>query len=64
MMNKRKNRVTIGIKKCLKKRMDKFFEDYEKRGSYPYELYTLMCCVADEFDINYTMDLHGELMGV
>ncbi len=63
-INKRKNRVTIGIKKCLKTRMDKFFNDFSKMGLYPYELYTLMCTVADEFDINYTIDLHGELMGV
>ena len=52
------------IKNKLKKRMNKFFEDYEKMGLYPYELYTLMCTVADEHKINYTLDLHGELMGV
>jgi len=52
------------IKNKLKKRMNKFFEDYKKMGLYPYELYTLMCTIADEYDINYTLDLHGELMGV
>ena len=62
MMNK--NRVTEGIKKCLKNRMNEIHENFEKMGLYPYELYTLMCTVADEFDINYTIDLHGELMGV
>jgi hypothetical protein len=58
------NKVTEGIKKCLKIRMDMIFKQYEERDSYPYELYTLMCTIADEFDINYTMELHGELMGV
>ena len=64
MTNKRKNRVTIGIKKCLKSRMDEIYKNFDEMGMYPYEIYTLMCCVADEFDINYTMNLHGELMGV
>ena len=58
------NKITVGIKKCLKSRMDEIFRCYEEGGIYPYELYTLMCTVADEFDINYTLDLHGELMGV
>jgi hypothetical protein len=35
---------------------------YEMIGHFPYELYTLMCGVADEYGINYTMELHGEVL--
>lgn len=53
------------IKTGLKQRMDKFFVDFRNLGLYPYELYTLMHCVADEYGIEYNMDLHQELiMGV
>lgn len=60
----KKKYLTEGIKKCLKCRMDKIHKSYKEMGVYPYELYTLMCVVANEFDINYTMELHGELINI
>jgi len=64
IMARIKNKLTVGIKECLQEKMDNIFKTYEENGMYPYELFTLMCGIADTFDIIYTMELHGELMGV
>ena len=45
------------------KLLDRIREIMDRKvGGYPYELYTLMCVEADKYGINYTMDLHQELL--
>ena len=47
------------MEEILKQRMDSIIDS---RDEFPYELYTLMCAVADEYGVNMTMDLYGELL--
>lgn len=56
------NKVTEEIKNRLQEKMNNIIRIFEENGTYPYELYTLMCTMANEFNIYYSLDLHGELM--
>ena len=52
----------VGDKRLVNKAREIIDLSYEMLGKLPYELYTLMCVVADEYGINYTMELHGEVL--
>jgi len=42
--------------------MKSIFNRYKSRNQYPYELYTLMCVVADNKNYEYDMNIHIQLM--